>query len=79
MCTDNVSLSFLPSFLPSSLPPSLPPSHIPGGIIPHDGVPVEQDVTVAFPLTVTLSILAFAGIVFSVVCLAFNCIFRKKK
>jgi len=54
-------------------------TYILGGIIPHDGVPVEQDVTVAVPLTVTFSILAIAGITFSVACLAFNFIFRKKK
>ena len=65
-------LPLLPSYDPLT-------TCIPGGIIPHDGVPVEEDVTVAIPLTVTFSILAMAGIAFSVVCLAFNCIFRRKK
>jgi len=52
---------------------------IPGGVIPYDGVPLEQEVAVAIPITVTFSILAAVGIVFSVVCLAFNFVFRRKK
>ena len=52
---------------------------IPGGVIPYDGVPMEQEVAVAIPIIVIFSILAAVGIVFSVVCLAFNFIFRRKK
>ena len=53
--------------------------HTSGRLIPYDGVPLEQDVGVAIPLTVTFSILSAAGIAFTISCLAFNFIFRKKK
>ena len=54
-------------------------SHFPGDLIPYDGVPLQEEVSVALPLTVTFAILAAAGIVFAVACLVFNCIFRNKK
>jgi len=57
----------------------LPCSLIPGGVIPYDGVPLEQEVTAAISVTVIFSILATAGIVFAVACLVFNCIFRRRK
>ena len=53
--------------------------HLPGGLIPYDGVPTEKEVSVDLSLTVIFSVLATAGIVFAVVCLVFNFIFRDKK
>ena len=47
--------------------------------IPNDGIPIEDVVTVSVGLTVVYVILAFAGLVFAVVCLIFTLIFRKKK
>ena len=47
--------------------------------IPSDGIPIEEVVTVAVPLTVVYVILATAGLLFTVVCLAFNFIFRKRR
>ena len=47
--------------------------------IPNDGIPIEEVVTVAVPLTVVYVILATAGLLFTVVCLAFNFIFRKRR
>ena len=47
--------------------------------IPNDGIPLKDTVTVAFPLTVMFVLLATAGLVFTIVCLAFNFIFRNKK
>ena len=49
------------------------------GIIPHDGVPIEDVVTVSLGLTVMYMILATGGIVFAVVCLTFTIIFRNTK
>ena len=53
--------------------------HLPGGLIPYDGVPTEEVVSVDLSLTVLFSVLATAGIAFGVVCLVFNFIFRDKK
>ena len=53
--------------------------HLPGGVIPYDGVPLEEVVSVAVSLTVIFSILNTAGIVFAVACLTFNFIFRNKR
>ena len=47
--------------------------------VPYDGVPEEEVVTVHTSVTVILAILATAGLVFTVVCLAFNFIFRKRR
>ena len=47
--------------------------------IPNDGIPLKDTVTVAIPLTVMFILLATAGLVFTIVCLAFNFIFRNKK
>ena len=54
-------------------------NHLPGGLIPYDGVPTEKEVSVDLSLTVIFSVLATAGIAFAVVCLVFNFIFRDKK
>ena len=47
--------------------------------IPNDGIPIEEVVTVSTALTVMYVLLAVAGFVFSVVCLLFITIFRRKK
>ena len=47
--------------------------------VPNDGIPIEEVVTVSVGLTVVYVILATAGFVFAVVCLAFTVIFRQKK
>lgn len=57
----------------------LPLSWCPGGTIPYDGVPIEEIVTVEVPLTVIYTILAFAGIVFAIVCLVFTLVLRNRK
>ncbi len=49
------------------------------GLIPYDGVPIEQIETVAVPLTVIYSTFATLGISFAIVCLIFNFIFRNRK
>ena len=46
--------------------------------IPHNGIPIEDMVTVHIGLTVAYVILATAGGFFTVVCLAVNLIFRDK-
>ena len=54
-------------------------SFVSGGIVPYDGVPTEEEVSVDLSLTVVFSILATAGIVFAVICLGFNFIYQNKK
>lgn len=49
------------------------------GLVPYDGVPIEEDVTVSVILTTVFTLLAIAGIIFTVVCIAFNVVFREKK
>ncbi len=49
------------------------------GLVPYDGIPVEELTTVALPVTVMYILLASMGIVFAVLCLTFNFIFRKRK
>lgn len=49
------------------------------GYTPYDGVPREEIVTLALPVTVILSILNICGIAYAVICLLFNVIFRKKR
>ena len=52
---------------------------LPGGVIPYDGIPLEEVVSVHPSLTVIFSILATAGIAFAVACLVFNFIFGNRK
>lgn len=47
--------------------------------IPFDGVPATDIATAFIPLVVVIYIFAAAGVVFSIVCLTFNLIFRNKK
>ena len=47
--------------------------------VPIDGIPREDTVTIAIPLSVVYTLLAIAGLVFTVACLIFNFIFRERK
>ena len=47
--------------------------------VPHDGIPVEETVTVHISVTVLCVLLASAGVVFTVACLLFNFVFRNRK
>ena len=47
--------------------------------IPNDGIPDEDIVTVHIGITVVYVTLATAGLVFAVVCLVFNLVFRQKR
>ena len=49
------------------------------GLIPYDGVPAKEYVTIAVPVTAIFIFLALVGIVFAIVCLVFNFMFRKKR
>ena len=49
------------------------------GGIPNDGIPIREVVTVELGLTVVYMILATAGIVFVILCLSFNLLYRRKK
>lgn len=49
------------------------------GVIPYDGVPTKEFVAVALPVTIVYVFLASVGIIFTIVCLVFNYIYRKKK
>ena len=51
----------------------------PPGLIPHDGVPRQELVTIALPVTIILSFLNIFGIMCAMICLLFNIIFRKKR
>ncbi len=53
-------------------------SHL-DGLIPYDGVPIEETVTVNVSLTVIYTLMATAGIIFTIICLSFNFIFRDRK
>lgn len=49
------------------------------GSIPYDGVPNKETVTVHPAVTSIYIILALGGIVFAIVCLIFNFIYRNEK
>ena len=49
------------------------------GLVPYDGVPGEKYVTVAIPVTVVYILLSVAGIIFAVLCLIFNFVYRNKR
>ena len=49
------------------------------GLVPYDGVPGEEYVTVAIPVTVVYILLSVAGIIFAVLCLIFNFVYRNKR
>ena len=48
-------------------------------LVPYDGVPNTVIDTVATPLVVIIDLLAVAGIVFALGCLAFNFTYRKTR
>ena len=76
LCSIHNSLFLFSLFLQFSPIPF--PSPITDGI-PNDGIPRKDTVTIAIPLSVVYTILAIAGLLFSVACLIFNFIFREKK
>ena len=51
----------------------------PLGGVPFDGTPREKLQTVHLSVTVIFVVLSSAGIVFAVICVIFNFIFREKK
>ena len=50
-----------------------------GYVIPYDGVPQEDLVTVALPVTIISSALSIGGIIYALICFLFNAIFHKKR
>lgn len=50
-----------------------------GDLVPYDGVPKTVIDTTATPLVVVIILLAVAGIVFALGCLAFNFVYRKTR
>lgn len=49
------------------------------GLVPYDGVPTEEYVTVGVPVTVVYILLSVIGIIFAVLCLIFNFVYRNKR
>ena len=49
------------------------------GVIPYDGIPIKEFVAVAIPVTVIYVVLASTGIIFAMICLVFNYMYRNKK
>ncbi len=49
------------------------------GLVPYDGVPDEEYVAVGIPVTVVYIFLSVAGIIFAVLCLIFNFVYRNKR
>ena len=47
--------------------------------VPYDGVAEEEVISIALPVTVIFSVLGACGVVFAIICLLFNFIFRKYK
>lgn len=47
--------------------------------VPYDGIPEIRFVTVHTALSVIFVLLSFAGVVFTVVCLVFNFVFKERK
>ena len=54
----------------------LPP---PDNLVPYDGVPNEEVVSVKVGLAAVFFIMATAGIIFAVICIVFNAVYRNKK
>ena len=49
------------------------------GLVPYDGVPEKKIETVHISITVVFIVLACCGMVFAVVCITFNFVYRKSK
>ena len=49
------------------------------GLVPYDGVPNDEYVTVGVPVTVVYILLSVIGIIFAVLCLIFNFVYRNKR
>ena len=47
--------------------------------VPYDGIPRIEITTVRVPVTSTFIVLSTGGLVFCLICIGFNFIFRKKK
>lgn len=47
--------------------------------VPYDGVPENEVVTVHTSVTVIFVLMATAGLIFTILCLIFNFVFRKRK
>ena len=45
--------------------------------VPYDGLPSEEYVTIALPVTVIFTALNIIGIIYAVICLLFNAIYHK--
>ena len=50
-----------------------------GGILPYDGVPTNETVSVAVEITVIYTLMTAVGIAFAFMCLGFNIAFRNTK
>ena len=46
---------------------------------PYDGTPRTRILTIALPITITLTFLNICGIIFALICLFFNILYRKKR
>ena len=51
----------------------------PDNLVPYDGVPNEETVSVEAGLAAVFIVLATAGIIFALVCIIFNAVNRNKK
>ena len=49
------------------------------GVPPYDGSPDNETMSVPLPVTIVYSLLSIGGIGFSVACLIFISVFRKRK
>ena len=49
------------------------------GMVPYDGIPSEETISINAAVTALFVILATAGVAFTVICLLFNIIFRNSK
>lgn len=51
---------------------------VPAGYYPHDGVAIDK-ASVILPVAVLLILFDIVGLVFAIVCLVFNLLYRNKK
>ena len=48
-------------------------------LVPHDGSARNDTATVILPVAVVLILFEIAGLVFAIICLVFNIVYRNKK
>ena len=48
-------------------------------LVPHDGSVQNDTATVILPVAVVLILFEIAGLVFAIICLVFNIVYRNKK